>query len=44
MAMMAHAVLGRGMLSNEVPKLDAMAADDVRARLAQEMPASRSPS
>ena len=33
MAMMAYAVLGRGMLSAEPPKLEAMAADDVRAQL-----------
>jgi aryl-alcohol dehydrogenase-like predicted oxidoreductase len=33
MAMMAYAVLGRGMLSAEVPKAEEMAADDVRARL-----------
>jgi aryl-alcohol dehydrogenase-like predicted oxidoreductase len=33
MAMMAYAVLGRGMLSAEVPKLEDMAADDIRARL-----------
>ena len=33
MAMMAYAVLGRGMLSAEVPKLEEMAADDIRARL-----------
>jgi aryl-alcohol dehydrogenase-like predicted oxidoreductase len=33
LAMMAYAVLGRGMLSAEVPKLDEMAADDIRARL-----------
>jgi aryl-alcohol dehydrogenase-like predicted oxidoreductase len=32
-AMMAYAVLGRGMLSNQVPKLEEMAADDVRVRL-----------
>ena len=32
-AMMAYAVLGRGMLSAEVPKLEEMAADDIRARL-----------
>jgi aryl-alcohol dehydrogenase-like predicted oxidoreductase len=32
-AMMAYAVLGRGMLSAEVPKLEDMAADDIRARL-----------
>jgi len=31
--MMAYAVLGRGMLSAEVPKLEEMAADDIRARL-----------
>jgi aryl-alcohol dehydrogenase-like predicted oxidoreductase len=33
MAMMAYAVLGRGMLSAEVPKVEEMAADDIRARL-----------
>jgi aryl-alcohol dehydrogenase-like predicted oxidoreductase len=33
MAMMAYAVLGRGMLSAEVPKVEEMAADDVRAEL-----------
>src|SRR6202045_1371847 len=33
MAMMAYAVLGRGMLSTEVPKLEEMAADDIRTRL-----------
>jgi aryl-alcohol dehydrogenase-like predicted oxidoreductase len=33
MAMMAYAVLGRGMLSAEVPKLEEMASDDIRARL-----------
>jgi aryl-alcohol dehydrogenase-like predicted oxidoreductase len=33
MAMMAYAVLGRGMLSNQVPKLEEMGADDVRVRL-----------
>jgi aryl-alcohol dehydrogenase-like predicted oxidoreductase len=33
MAMMAYAVLGRGMLSAEVPKVAEMAADDIRARL-----------
>jgi len=32
-AMMAYAVLGRGMLSAEVPKLAELAADDVRAEL-----------
>src|SRR5271167_851563 len=32
-AMMAYAVLGRGMLSAEVPKAEEMAADDIRARL-----------
>ena len=31
MAMMAYAVLGRGMLSDQVPKVEEMAADDVRA-------------
>jgi len=33
MAMMAYAVLGRGMLSAEVPKVEEMVADDVRAQL-----------
>src|SRR5499433_3526798 len=33
MAMMAYAVLGRGILSDEVPKPEEMAADDIRARL-----------
>jgi aryl-alcohol dehydrogenase-like predicted oxidoreductase len=33
MAMMAYGVLGRGMLSAQVPKVEDMAADDVRARL-----------
>jgi aryl-alcohol dehydrogenase-like predicted oxidoreductase len=33
MAMMAYAVLGRGMLSAEVPKAEEMATDDIRARL-----------
>jgi len=33
MAMMAYAVLGRGMLSAELPKLEEMTADDIRARL-----------
>ena len=33
LAMMAYAVLGRGMLSAEVPKMEEMAADDIRARL-----------
>ncbi|HKM68746.1 MAG TPA: aldo/keto reductase [Stellaceae bacterium] len=32
-AMMAYAVLGRGMLSAEVPKAEEMAADDIRAQL-----------
>src|SRR6202048_1043726 len=32
-AMMAYAVLGRGMLSDQVPKLEELAADDVRQRL-----------
>ena len=32
-AMMAYAVLGRGMLSAQVPKPEEMAADDIRARL-----------
>jgi len=33
MAKMAYAVLGRGMLSAEVPKMEELAADDVRAEL-----------
>lgn len=33
MALMAYAVLGRGMLSAELPKLQGMAADDIRIRL-----------
>src|SRR5271154_2817315 len=33
MAMMAYAVLGRGMLSAEAPKVEELAADDIRARL-----------
>jgi len=33
MALMAYAVLGRGMLSAELPKLDGMNADDIRIRL-----------
>lgn len=33
MAIMAYAVLGRGMLSAQVPKLEEVAADDVRASL-----------
>jgi aryl-alcohol dehydrogenase-like predicted oxidoreductase len=33
MAMMAYGVVGRGMLSAEVPKLEDMAADDIRRRL-----------
>jgi aryl-alcohol dehydrogenase-like predicted oxidoreductase len=33
MAMMAYAVLGRGMLSDQVPKVEVLAADDVRQRL-----------
>jgi len=32
-AMMAYAVLGRGMLSGELPKVEEMAADDIRAQL-----------
>src|SRR3954464_11163045 len=32
-AMMAYAVLGRGMLSAQVPKVEELAADDVRQRL-----------
>jgi aryl-alcohol dehydrogenase-like predicted oxidoreductase len=33
MAMMAYAVLGRGMLSDQVPKVEELAVDDVRQRL-----------
>ena len=33
MAMMAYAVLGRGLLSDEVPKVEELAADDVRRGL-----------
>jgi aryl-alcohol dehydrogenase-like predicted oxidoreductase len=33
LAMMAYAVLGRGMLSAEIPKAEAMQENDVRARL-----------
>ena len=33
MAMIAYAVLGRGMLSDQVPKVEELAADDVRQRL-----------
>jgi aryl-alcohol dehydrogenase-like predicted oxidoreductase len=33
MALMAYAVLGRGILSAEVPKVEELAADDVRAAL-----------
>ena len=33
MAMMAYGVLGRGMLTTQVPKLDDMSADDIRKRL-----------
>jgi aryl-alcohol dehydrogenase-like predicted oxidoreductase len=33
MAMMAYAVLGRGMLSAELPRVEEMAADDIRADL-----------
>jgi aryl-alcohol dehydrogenase-like predicted oxidoreductase len=33
MAMMAYAVLGRGMLSAEIPKVEEMAADDIRVGL-----------
>jgi aryl-alcohol dehydrogenase-like predicted oxidoreductase len=32
-AMMAYAVPGRGMLSAQVPKVEELAADDIRARL-----------
>ncbi len=33
MAMMAYGVVGRGMLSGQVPKLEAMTAQDIRTRL-----------
>ena len=33
LAMMAYGVVGRGMLSAEVPRLEDMAADDIRRRL-----------
>src|SRR5437868_10167587 len=33
MAMMAYAVLGHGMLSDQVPRVEELAADDVRQRL-----------
>jgi aryl-alcohol dehydrogenase-like predicted oxidoreductase len=33
MAMMAYAVLGRGMLSDQVPKVEELVGDDVRRRL-----------
>ncbi len=33
MALMAYAVLGRGMLNDQVPKVEELAADDVRQRL-----------
>ena len=33
MTMMAYAVLGRGMLSAQVPKVEEMSADDIRAQL-----------
>jgi aryl-alcohol dehydrogenase-like predicted oxidoreductase len=33
MAMMAYAVLGRAMLSAQLPKVEEMAADDIRAKL-----------
>ncbi len=33
MAMMAYAVLGRGLLSGQVPNVEGMSADDTRARL-----------
>ena len=32
-AMMAYAVLGRGMLSDQIPKVEELSADDVRQRL-----------
>jgi aryl-alcohol dehydrogenase-like predicted oxidoreductase len=33
LALMAYGVVGRGMLSGQVPRLEQMAADDIRARL-----------
>jgi aryl-alcohol dehydrogenase-like predicted oxidoreductase len=33
LAMMAYAVLGRGMLSAQIPKVEELVADDIRARL-----------
>ena len=33
MAMMAYAVLGRGILSTQLPKVEEMAVDDIRAQL-----------
>jgi aryl-alcohol dehydrogenase-like predicted oxidoreductase len=33
MAMMAYAVLGRGMLSGQIPQVETMTADDIRAQL-----------
>jgi aryl-alcohol dehydrogenase-like predicted oxidoreductase len=33
MPMMAYAVLGRGILSNQIPKVEELAADDVRQKL-----------
>jgi aryl-alcohol dehydrogenase-like predicted oxidoreductase len=33
MAMMAYAVLGRGMLSGQIPQVETMAADDIRSQL-----------
>src|SRR6266403_2114546 len=44
MAMMAYAVLGRGMLSDQVPKVEELAADDVRQRLPRARRTRRSPS
>lgn len=40
MAMMAYAVLGRGMLSAEIPELEEFTADDIRARLPRFRPAN----
>lgn len=40
MAMMAYAVLGRGMLSAEIPELEEFTVDDIRARLPRFRPAN----
>ncbi len=41
MALMAYGVVGRGMLSAEVPAAETMSADDIRARLPRFEPAHR---